>query len=109
MLLKFAVLVGFVGLILVAVAEPAPAAIQRNLPLPTVPSVRYIPIRVRTVSHAVSPRVTPKSKPARKAAQKPHQAQAKGPKYTLQDRGCYLHELLQGGSPTHRFVAVCGL
>lgn len=40
MLLKFALVVGFVGLILVAVAEPAPAAIQRNLPLPTVPTVR---------------------------------------------------------------------
>lgn len=109
MLLKFAVFVGFVGLILVAVAEPAPAAIQRNLPLPTVPTVRYIPVRVQTVSRAVSPRVAPKVKHASKAAQKPHQAQAKGPKYTLQGRGCFLHELLQGGSPTHRFVAVCGL
>lgn len=107
MLLKFAVLVGFVGLILVAVAEPAPAAIQRNLPLPTVPTVRYIPIRVQTVSRAVSPRVTPKPKPARKAAHKGSQAPAK-PRFELADRGCYLHELLQGGSPTHRFVAVCG-
>ena len=108
MLLKFALVVGFVGLILVAVAEPAPASIQRNLPLPTVPTVRYIPVRVQTVSKAVSPRTAPKVKHARKAAQRPRQAPAQ-PRFELADRGCYLHELLQGGSPTHRFVAVCGL
>lgn len=108
MLLKFALVVGFVGLILVAVAEPAPAAIQRNLPLPTVPTVRYIPIRVQTVSRAVSPRMAPKAKHTRKAAQRGSQAPAK-PRFELADRGCYLHQLEQGGSPVARFVAVCGL
>lgn len=108
MLLKFAVLVGFVGLILVAVAEPAPAAIQRNLPLPTVPTVRYIPVRVQTVSKAVSPKVAPKVKHASKAAHKGSQAPAK-PRFELADRSCQLHQLEQGGSPFARFVAVCGL